>query len=275
MTVKNKVIVTGATGFIGQHLVPFLLRNEYSVIAVARDEEKARSFDWFDDVDFVSTSLSEGTEHLEISSGMSLIHLAWSGLPNYKSIIHFEKNLVESYNFIKACVADGVKHVLVTGTCFEYGFRSGAIASSMEPCPNNPYGAAKNMLRQQLEFLSYENPFSLQWARIFYIYGKGQSSKSILAQLEAAIYKGDAIFNMSAGEQIRDYLPIEAVVKQLYDLHEKKTKGTFNICSGKPISIRRLVEEKIKEHSSDIALNLGYYPYPDYEPLAFWGIKDV
>ena len=120
MLLRNEVIVTGATGFIGQHLVPLLLRNGKKVIAVARDEKKAKSFEWFDDVHFVSTAISEGTKHLDISQGMSLIHLAWSGLPNYKSKFHFELNLPESYNFIKACIAGGVSQVLATGTCFEY-----------------------------------------------------------------------------------------------------------------------------------------------------------
>ncbi len=274
MLLKNEVIVTGATGFIGQHLVPLLLRNGKKVIAVARDKKKAKSFEWFDDVHFVSTALSEGTKHLDISKGMSLIHLAWSGLPNYKSKFHFERNLPESYNFIKECIADGVSHVLATGTCFEYGFKSGSIASNMKPCPNNPYGLAKDMLRQQLEFLSTEKPYYLKWARLFYMYGEGQNPKSILSQLDAAIDNGDKVFNMSGGEQLRDYLHIDAVVQQLYDLHESKINGTFNICSGRPISIRRLIEERIKERSSDIALNLGYYPYLDYEPMAFWGIRD-
>jgi nucleoside-diphosphate-sugar epimerase len=275
MSQRNQVIVTGATGFVGQHLVPLLLENGHEVVAVARGEEKARVFDWFNDVQFVSTGLSYGTKHLKISQGMSLIHLAWAGLPNYKSTFHFEQNLPESYEFIKSCIADGVNQVLVAGTCFEYGFKSGPIAANVRPCPNNPYGLAKDTLRQQLEFLSIENPYCLQWARLFYMYGKGQSPKSILSQLDAAIDNGDTVFNMSGGEQLRDYLPIEALVQQLYDLHQSERKGTFNICSGQPISIRRLVEERIRKRSADISLNLGYYPYPDYEPMAFWGIRDV
>ena len=272
---EKRIIVTGATGFVGQHLVPLLLENGHKVVAVARDEEKARLFDWFNEVEFVSTCLSYGTKHLKISQGMSLIHLAWAGLPNYKSTFHFEQNLPESYEFIKSCIADGVNQVLVAGTCFEYGFRSGPIAANVQPCPSNPYGLAKDTLRQQLEFLSIEKPYCLQWARLFYMYGKGQSPKSILSQLDAAIDNGDAVFNMSGGEQLRDYLPIEVLVKQLYDLHQSQTKGAFNICSGKPISIRRLVEERIQKRSANITLNLGYYPYPDYEPMAFWGIRDV
>ena len=87
---------------------------------------------------------------------MSLIHLAWSGLPNYNSGFHYEDNLPKNYNFIKSCVKHGVCQVLATGTCFEYGFQSGAITSSTKPYPKNSYGFAKDALRQQLEFLAKE-----------------------------------------------------------------------------------------------------------------------
>ena len=187
MSLRNEVIVTGATGFVGQNLVPLLLKNGHKVIAVAQDAEKARCFDWFDDVHFVSTALSDGTKHLEISPDMSLIHLAWSGLPNYKSMFHFERNLPESYNFIKACIADGVTHVLVAGTCFEYGFKCGPITSNVQPCPNNPYGLAKDTLRQQLGILSIEN-FIVTMGSIILYARKGSEPKSILSQ-RAAIDK--------------------------------------------------------------------------------------
>jgi nucleoside-diphosphate-sugar epimerase len=169
----------------------------------------------------------------------------------------------------------GVRQVLITGTCFEYGFQSGPIASTATPSPNNPYAVAKDSLRQQLEFLSKEHSFTFQWTRLFYMYGKGQNPKSVLSQLDTAIENKDATFNMSGGEQLRDYLPIEAVAQQLLDLFESSRGGTFNICSGNPISVRRLVEEQINKLGSTIKPNLGYYPYPDYEPMSFWGVRDI
>ena len=205
---------------------------------------------------------------------MSLIHLAWDGLSDYKSSIHIEYNLPNSFNLIKSLVKRGVSQVLVTGTCFEYGFQNGPIPSSAKTSPNNPYATAKDILRKQLESLTEEKFYCLQWSRLFYMYGKGQSPNSLLSQLDIAIKNGECKFNMSGGEQLRDYLPIEDIVEQLADLHESSRCGTYNICSGKPISVRRLVEKRVKESGSNIKLNLGYYPYPDYEPMEFWGIRD-
>ena len=271
---KKVVIVTGATGFIGQHLIPILVKRGFKVIAIARDRKKAESFSWFKEVKFLSSDIAEELNQIKIDQGMSLIHLAWDGLSDYRSSIHIEYNLPKSFNLIKSLVKRGVSQVLVTGTCFEYGFQNGPIPSSAKTSPNNPYATAKDILRKQLESLTEEKFYCLQWSRLFYMYGKGQSPNSLLSQLDIAIKNGECKFNMSGGEQLRDYLPIEDIVEQLADLHESSRCGTYNICSGKPISVRRLVEKRVKESGSNIKLNLGYYPYPDYEPMEFWGIRD-
>lgn len=205
----------------------------------------------------------------------TLIHLAWAGLPNYKSLHHFEEELPTQYRFIKGLVASGLKNLVVTGTCFEYGMQSGPLNEDVETRPSNPYGFAKDTLRRQLEYLQQVRPFNLTWARLFYLYGEGQAENSLLPQLRKAVEQGDKIFNMSGGEQLRDYLPVTEVARYLVHLAmTNKNNGIVNICSGKPVSVRKLVENWIKENGWTIALNLGYYPYPDYEPMAFWGCAD-
>jgi len=54
---------------------------------------------------------------------------------------------------------------------------------------------------------------------------------------------------------------------------KSKNIGIVNICSGKPKSVRSLVEQWVSENDWNIQLELGYYPYPDYEPMEFWGVK--
>tara|TARA_B110000259_G_C14027025_1_gene405098 strand:- start:1167 stop:2021 length:855 start_codon:yes stop_codon:yes gene_type:complete len=271
----RRVIVTGATGFVGRHLVPLLLGKGYTVIAVARDSNKAKKFDWFSKVQFVELDLYKAQLNVPNCSDFKLIHLAWGGLPNYKENFHFEVNLKKDYEFIKELVSQGVTQVLVTGTCAEYGMQNGPLASTTQTCPNTSYALAKDCLRKFLELLSNESSFTLQWARLFYMYGEGQNPRSVLPQLDSAIDNGRSEFDMSGGEQIRDYLSVEDVAKSILQLFESGTKGTFNICSGKPITVRRLVDDRIKQREAKIKLNLGYYPYPDYEPLAFWGIPDI
>ncbi len=272
---SRQVIVSGATGFIGQHLVPLLIKNRYEVIAIARNLTKARSFEWFDKVQFIKADINQESLDFSFENGAGLIHLAWDGLPNYKSPFHFEKNLFSSYNFIKSLVYKGIEHVLVSGTCLEYGMQCGPLASSLNTDPQIPYAIAKDSLRKFLKCLSSEKALNLQWARLFYSYGEGQNPNSLLSQLDQAIINKELIFNMSGGEQLRDYLPIEEVANQLFQLYEHKKPGNYNICSGNPISVRSLVEQRVKVNKSNIKLEAGILPYSDFEPMEFWGVRDL
>ena len=123
------------------------------------------------------------------------------------------------YYFLKNMVSHGLKKMVVTGTCFEYGMREGCLSEEMIPDPQNPYALAKDTLRKFLFELQKKHTFDCTWIRLFYMYGEGQNPNALLSQLETALQKGDAVFNMSGGEQLRDYLPIEKVLNILSQLH--------------------------------------------------------
>tara|TARA_R110002126_G_scaffold265852_6_gene408991 strand:- start:881 stop:1696 length:816 start_codon:yes stop_codon:yes gene_type:complete len=267
----KKIVVTGASGFIGRHVVPLLLTRDYDIMVMGRNSDSFKAFDWSKSVEFVQTDIHAAPNSDIDLAGYGLMHLAWDGLPNYKDNFHFTQNLPHHFSFLQNLVQSGVEKMLVTGTCFEYGMANGPLSADQDTHPKNPYAFAKDCLRQQLEYLQNQYAFDLKWARLFYMYGEGQNLKSILPLLDQAIDRGDAIFNMSSGEQLRDYLPVEMVAEKLLALYENERVGKFNICNGIPITIRKLVEDHIAKRKSNIKLNLGFYPYPDYEPMAFWG----
>lgn len=272
-----KVLVTGATGFVGRHLVAALLARGCEVRAVARNAETAQGMPWINDVEFISADIH--VPDLDVAALVTgvdaLAHLAWPGLPNYRALFHFEHNLMADYRFIKSAVEAGVKQVLVTGTCFEYGMQSGPLSESTEPQPSNPYGLAKHTLHLFLQNLQQQQPFTLQWARLFYLHGEGQNPNSLLAALDRAIDAGEPTFNMSAGEQLRDFLAIESAAGYLAAiLHKRDLNGVINCASGQPVAVRSLVEQRLRERAATLHLNLGHYPYPTHEPLAFWAVTE-
>ncbi|MGO9566341.1 MAG: NAD-dependent epimerase/dehydratase family protein [Desulfomonilaceae bacterium] len=267
-----KIAVTGASGFIGRHVLVELAEREVEIVAVTRDT--ARLTDLDAQLTIVAMDLSLAKENCFDLLGRpdGLIHLAWDGLPNYSSLHHFEIELTRQYRFLKAMVKAGLDSMLVTGTCFEYGMQSGPLSEDLPTMPNNPYGHAKDALRRQLEFLQAAHGFNFTWTRLFYMYGEGQSDTALYPQLRQAVRRGDRIFNMSGGEQLRDYLPVRAVARHIVGLAlDCCNAGVVNVCSGQPVSIRKLVEGWLEENGWRIELNLGNYPYPDYEPMAFWG----
>jgi dTDP-6-deoxy-L-talose 4-dehydrogenase (NAD+) len=273
-----KIVVTGATGFIGSHVVAELLERKIETICTSTELYKIEKKSWYNKVKFIKVNLNDEISNNtinEIASADKVIHLIWSGLPDYKNLNHFETFLMPQYFFLKRLIDCGLKDLTITGTCLEYGLKNGCLTEDIKSEPTNPYALAKDTLRKFLYQLQLKSNFKLKWARVFYTYGKGQSTKSILGQLDLAISNGESIFNMSAGEQLRDYLPVEDLANQIVNLSLSNEKnGIYNCCSGVPISIRRLVEEYLLKNQKKINLNLGHYEYPDYEPLAFWGRKD-
>ncbi len=275
VTNSMKVLVTGASGFIGNHVVAYLLKSGVDVVATARELDKAKSLSWFRDLDFIQYDLNDPTSKnlFKLFKEPDLmIHLAWEGLPNYKELFHIEKNLYQHYAFIKNMTQNGLKKLSVTGTCLEYGMQNGCLNEDIPTMPDTPYGVAKDTLRRFIVVLNKTYKFDYKWIRLFYLYGKGQSKNSILSLLDRAIDNNEEVFNMSGGEQLRDYLQVEKAAEYLVNISmQDRENGIFNCCSGKPTSIRKLAEDHLKERGKQIKLNLGHYDYPDYEPMAFWG----
>lgn len=268
------VAVTGATGFIGRHVVAALERRGISPVLLCRTAPRDPGLRRHVAIDFDLRSPS-GDRLPRVASLDTLIHLAWGGLPNYGSLHHFEDELPAHYRFLRAAAERGVRNLLVTGTCFEYGMKSGALREDLAPEPSNPYGFAKNALRAELQYLQEKIPFNLTWARVFYLFGEGQPATSLWPQLKNAVARGDKNFNMSGGAQIRDYLPVETMAEHLVALAlHSQNHGIVNVCSGEPVTVRSMVERWIADNAWSISLNLGHYPYPDHEPMEFWGDRE-
>lgn len=266
-----RVAVTGASGFLGRHVVASLLASgQRDVVATGRRQERLRDLG----CDCVVADLDEFGDDAYDALGRPdvLIHLAWDRLPNYYELFHLESNLPLSYRFLRQMVLGGLPTLACVGTCFEYGLQSGCLTEDLPAEPVTAYGVAKDCLRRFVECLAHHHTFRFRWMRAFYTYGEGQPYGTLIAQLDRAVETSAGEFLMSGGEQLRDFLPVEEMAKAIVGVSlQSELDGAFNICSGDPTSVRRLVETRLAEHGYDLRLGLGHYPYPPHEPLAFWG----
>ena len=172
-------------------------------------------------------------------------------------MVHIEKNLPSDYRFIKNLVTSGVSDISITGTCFEYGMINGCLKEDMNVDPSNSYAIAKDSLRRFVEELKKKSDFNYKWIRLFYMYGPGQSRNALVPLLDEAIKNCDTEFNMSGGEQLRDYLHIDEVASNIIKIafQNKLDNQIINCCSGEPISIKQLVENYLNEKHYKMKLN--------------------
>ena len=267
-----KILVTGATGIIGRSIIEHLLHTDHEIVATSTGTQEF-SFPQTRKLTFIPCNLNEDrNDHAELfGKPDALIDTAWEKVPVHKDPAHIERCVFAHYRLVKNLTSAGTKNITMMGTSHEYGMLSGCLCETMYAEPLTGYAIAKHSLRLFIMELEKQNDFTLKWIRQFHTYGKGHKD-SILGKLDAALERGETVFPMSGGEQLRDFMPVEIAVANIVKISlQTKYRGIVNNCSGKPISVRRFVEEYLASTGKKIEIQLGHYPYPQFEPMAFWG----
>ncbi len=140
------------------------------------------------------------------------------------------------------------------------------------PCiPTTEYGKGKLLLYEKFSELSNTSFINLKWLRLFYMYADDQPERTLWGQLLKAYLAGQKEFNMSQGNQVRDYLHADTVADMIIRCClQNQVYGIINVGSGRQTKVIELVQKFIDERHITIKLNKGFYPYPTYEPFAFW-----
>ena len=271
-----KIAITGATGFIGQHVRNVLAKTDNDVVLVVRHVERVGDKSAREEI--VAADLSQArTDWFELFGRPDVVlHLAWGGLPNYMDYYHVDVELPTQLRFLTALINSGLKKLVVTGTCYEYGISSGALSEDQETNPNTPYGIAKDRLRKELFELRSTQHFDLTWARIFYPYGEGQSESSIYSQLTRAISDNEKEFAIGSGTQMLDFIQVTTVAKALLAfVTENKGIGLINVGSGDPQTVIEFVERLICRFESNIVPKVGVINDREYESISFWSDNNL
>ena len=143
-----KVLVTGATGGLGELVISKLLSQNIEVIATSRNEEKAKQCDFFSKVTYIPFDINSKNNsdlYSYFNKPDALIHLAWEKLDEYKNEAHTSSILENHKQFLSNLIDKGLKDITVVGTCYEYGLHEGILKENMTSKPVLPYPQGKNL----------------------------------------------------------------------------------------------------------------------------------
>lgn len=242
----KRALVTGASGFVGYQCLLPLVGRGYEVHAVARSRHRESP----DGVIWHEADLLDSAQvHVLVAEirPTHLIHSAWYLEPGafYRSPknfdwVHASVNLLQTFSEFEG------RRCVMVGTGYEYDLGYGYCVEGLTPCnPTTTYGQCKDVMRRLLESYSDTVKISTAWARIFFLYGPREYPSRLVASIVNALLRGEPAA-CSSGEQIRDYLHVQDAAEALVNILDSDVEGPINVGTGRPITIREIVDEIAK-----------------------------
>lgn len=237
----KRVLVTGASGFIGYHCLAPLLARGYEVHAL-----QSRT----SDVEFPGVTWHRGdlfdagaAERLVTAvEPTHLLHLAWYVVPG--KVINYLDNAAwvqRSIDLLRAFQAAGGKRAVFGGSCYEYDWRYGYCSEELTPTkPDTYYGICKNSLHDIISHYCNLTDIGYAWGRIFFLYGPREHPDRLVSSVIRKLLAGEQA-PCSHGEQIRDYMSVEDVADAMVALVDSSFNGPCNIGCGQPIALKTIV----------------------------------
>lgn len=261
-----KVVVTGASGYIGRHVVDALIKMHHEVIAVDMINKGINT-----DAIFLSLDIFSDDIYNKLGRPDACIHMAWKDGFNHASDAHMGM-LSKHYAFIKNMIDGGVKYLSVMGTMHEIGYYEGCVDENTPTNPLSMYGIAKNALREASLLLADKSDTALMWLRAYYILGDDSNNNSIFTKITQMEHEGKASFPFVSGKNKYDFIHVDELAKQIATAStQSEITGIINCCSGKPVSLADKVNEFIEKNHYNIRPDYGKFPERPYDSPAIWG----
>jgi nucleoside-diphosphate-sugar epimerase len=234
-----RIAVTGATGFIGRHVVRRLVSQGHEVIAIGRTGASLPAGALFVENDLLK---SEDRSWIRQHRVTHLLHLAWYA--EHGSFWNSPLNIDWSYATVKLvrdfCMSGG-ERVVIAGSCAEYDWTHGYCREGITPTdPSTLYGKAKDSARRMVETVCAEKSVPVAWGRIFIPFGAGEDKRRIIPSIVRALTGRIDPFPIGL-DQWRDFSPVENVAEAFVVLLAGRSVGAVNICSGTPVRLQQVV----------------------------------
>jgi UDP-glucose 4-epimerase len=213
------LLVTGATGFIGRAFLRVCQDRHWPVAAVTR-RPPSREDAALAGVTWIVGELDE-VPVTALAPCRALVHLAAAGVTGQEDDwdLCFGVNVMQSMRLWRAAIQAGIRRFIICGSCFEYGRAAERYERIPPDAPLEPvtaYAAAKAAATALAQGLAARHALELTVVRPFQVYGPGESVRRFWPSLQAAALAGRD-FPMTAGEQVRDFVPVALVAEKIAD----------------------------------------------------------
>lgn len=240
---ERRVLVTGATGFIGRRTLGALVEQGFEVHGVARSLPSSGP----DGVLWHQADLlaQEQRRALTDEVGAShLLHLAWYAEPGkFWTAPENADWVAATVDLVSRFVRAGGTRVVAGGTCAEYDWAAidGSLAETAPLVPHTFYGVCKDATRRVCEGLAGQSGASVAWGRVFFLYGPEEDPRRLVASVARSLARDERAAT-SEGRQVRDFLHVDDVAGAFVALLASEVEGAVNLGSGVGVTIREVVD---------------------------------
>jgi nucleoside-diphosphate-sugar epimerase len=270
---SRRLLLTGATGFVGTQVVRELTSRNIPVTAVVREGRQPPN-----DIDAIVTTPDLFVESVEwwadVCRGIdTVVHIAWYAEPG--KYLQSPRNLdclSGTLNLARGAAKAGVRRFVGIGTCFEYDLAACRLTIDTPIRPLTLYSGAKAAAYMTLSQWLPLNAVEFCWCRLFYLYGEGEDERRLVPYLHTRIAAGK-FAELTNGEQIRDFLDVREAGRLIADATLGVTQGPVNVCSGVPVTVRQLAERVADEYGRRDLLLFGARPDNLVDPPCVVGVR--
>lgn len=270
-----RVFITGASGFIGAAVLRLLLARGIETAALVspdKTQERLRDLDGqyqvipgrLEDIPALKPRLLEFKPD-------AWIHLAWYAEPG--KYLYAPENvpvLQQSLSAMQTLIETGCRQIVGIGTCAEYDTDVGFLREDGPTKPATIYAACKLSMCLIGQHLAQAAGVNFAWGRMFYLYGEQEDPRRLVPALMQSLREGKT-FDVTPGEQVRDYLHVRDVASAIWTLTSQNAQGIYNIASGNPVTMRTLMETIGDVVGGKELIRFGALPYRQWEPMFICG----
>jgi nucleoside-diphosphate-sugar epimerase len=264
-----RVLLTGASGFIGRYVLNQIVDARIDAVVVGRSRPNGYNGD------FVEADLLQYEDYnvlVQRAGASHLIHLAWYAEHGQYWTSPLNLRWVEaSVRLVEAFCAAGGQKVVTAGTCAEYDWSYGFCREDVTPLsPATLYGTAKDATRRLLDAVCKAHQTQFAWGRIFLPYGKGEDSRRLIPSLIDVFQGKRPPFGVNANAY-RDFLHVQDVANGFVRLLLADAGGIYNIASGQPTQIAEVVRSIAHAFHGDPRIVLDLSTERPSEPEILFG----